>query len=376
MRLQLVVLALLAGVGLAQELRWESPWSSGRYDAPEPRSYASLADLSGPLEHASMVALGGALVLVGGRHSNGTLNDGLFLLDPAANATWGRLSSKPPGAGGRTGPDSMPTLYWHAALPYSVGGSPRVLLCGGLAANGSASNGVYELSYNEATALYSYSTLAPLLEPVFGHSLAAAGDGAALLSGGLTGNLAELPRAPVFPGLRAALEGAIIGPAGALMAQLSAFRFDRNAGGAGAGGGGADGGGVRGAWSQLGDAVAVPRAVAFHASWVAGGVLHLYGGVQGSGVLPPADGSAPFLLQALQLPPAASAAPLAYNASATLEALGQWGAVQPGAVSGPAVWRDGAAANGSQVGASMGGMARAAADAWGARGLYVTGGSE
>ena len=53
---------------------------------------------------------------------------------------------------------SVPQLYWHSALSYTYGGVARVLLTGGLNANGSAAAAAYELMA-DASGGYTFTTL-------------------------------------------------------------------------------------------------------------------------------------------------------------------------------------------------------------------------
>ncbi|PNW71369.1 hypothetical protein CHLRE_16g651400v5 [Chlamydomonas reinhardtii] len=294
------------------------------------RVNVKLGDLPSSLEHGTLVSLDSALLLVGGRLGDGTWNDKLYLLDMATRQ-WLALSNT----------TSVPQLYWHSALSYTYGGVARVLLTGGLNANGSAAAAAYELMA-DASGGYTFTTLAPMPTPLFGHSLAAdpADPSRIIASGGFTGAMpsGSAPREAVPPGLRGALEaapgaagsGSSVGVLG-LNASYAVLRYDRMAGSGGAG-----------EWAGLGAGdLAMPRGSAFHASWILSDVLYLYGGVQtlsAQGVSAP--DSVLSGLQAFTLPTAPATSTLAFAPAAAAAATAAWGAVRPGWVSGAATWAD------------------------------------
>ncbi|GFR46207.1 hypothetical protein Agub_g7745 [Astrephomene gubernaculifera] len=386
-KLAFLVLGLLAAYG--EQLQWDSPWKSSQSRSPEPRSFASLAgiggsgdiyfyggfsharntwldevwslpwnasqpkweqlsvdrgDLDGPVQHATLLWLGGKLLVAGGKYTNQTFNNQLFALDPAdARPAWRSLNSRSTPAG----PDSMPPLYWHSAVSYTVQGSTRVLLCGGLDANDMAVNRTFELSYDMSAGSagsYSIIDMPSMPVPLFGHSMAAAlpagaaADSLVYVSGGLTGSVAGLAAGGVIPpGLREVLEASTGGPTSTLAASAAVFLFNRTD--AGAAGGAAGGSG--GTWKAMGGAAGadvMPRSAAFHASWVRGSVLYLYGGTQSAAVQASSSIVPPYGLQAYQLATSGSDWTASYSLSAVHDAVAAWGAVRPGAVAGAAVW--------------------------------------
>ncbi|KAG2486682.1 hypothetical protein HYH03_014612 [Edaphochlamys debaryana] len=340
--------ALLSALahGLAQQLRWSSPWVPA-IQGPEPRSFASLAgladatsavaylyggfshaqsawtgdvwslrlnesspawqlvdvrlgELAGTLQHATLVALGGRVLLVGGVYANGTINTVLYRLD-LASGSWRRVDQQSAPAG----PASMPAIFRHAALSYTVTGEERVLLCGGVGPS-TTSNAVYELRYNGST--YSITTLNPMPAALFGHSLAAApGSSTVFVSGGLPVNASGTDLWGIPNGLSGQMS----------FASSKILRLNRTGG---------DGG--LGQWVAFN---AMPRGLAFHASWVIDDRLYLFGGAQAPSGGAMQQGG----LQVFDV----AAANLTYNATVAKDVLeGQWRGVRPTTMSDAGTW--------------------------------------
>ncbi|GIL96656.1 hypothetical protein Vretimale_2421 [Volvox reticuliferus] len=283
---------------------------------PHPQWTKFSSVLEGPLQHASLVNLDGVVLLIGGRNQKtGQISDQLYRFN-ATEGAW--VNAKVQGG-------AAPLLYWHTAVSYDVGGSPRVLLCGGLSETTNATvDDVYELSYDNTSTEYIFTKLPPMPQPLFGHSLAVGVNSTVYVSGGLTGSFGVLPTHALPPKLAQLMNATGESSGSNVSASGRVFEFSRSLT-------------LNGSWTELGNAA---RPSAFHASWVDGDALYMHGGVQGRAEN---ASDAPYGLQIVNI--SSAAGPLNFSMlTKAYEALTRWKNVQPGNVSGAAVWVNGSSA--------------------------------